>query len=332
MNANVAIVIPVYNGEATLDACLRACLAQTHADVQVVVVDDGSTDDTAAIATRYAVTYVRQDQSGPAAARNLGAKSVTSDYIAFTDADCIPDPRWIEQLLLAFDEDVVAAGGTYGNENAESWLSRMIHEEIQVRHAGFGRDVDFLGSLNVMYRRDAFEAAGGFDETFRTASGEDNDLAYRLQDAGGRLVFSPHAIVSHHHPTSLTHYLRTQARHGYWRMKLYQKHPNRAKGDRYAGLRDLAATGLPVLCAVHIAALATTWPIDGVAGALGLALFAYVPAFALVHGDLALRMAVRTRRAGMAAFLFVMILRDFARAIGLVRGLWRFRVIGEATA
>ena len=158
------------------------------------------------------------------------------------------------------------------------------------------------------------------------------NLAYRLQDAGGRLAFTPHAIVSHHHPTHLASYLRTQTRHGYWRMKLYQKHPNRSRGDRYAGVRDLAAVGLPVMCAVHVAALATTWPIDGVAGILGLALLAYGPAFALVHGDLAIRMAARSRSIGMTAFWLVMVLRDFARAAGLIAGIWRFRVIGEATA
>ncbi len=331
-DASVLVVIPVFNGARTLDACLHACLKQTHTNLRVVVVDDGSTDRTADIATQYDVDYIRQDQSGPAAARNRGARSAQSDFVAFTDADCIPEPDWIAQLMEAFGDDVVAAGGTYANENDGSWLSRMIHEEIQVRHDRFGDDVDFLGSFNVMYRRDAFDAAGGFDALFRSASGEDNDLAYRLQDAGGRLAFTPRAIVSHHHPTHLASYLRTQTRHGYWRMKLYQKHPNRSRGDRYAGLRDLAAVGLPVLCAVHVAALATTWPIDGVAGVLGLALLAYGPAFAVVHGDLAIRMAARSHNVGMAAFWLVMVLRDFARAAGLVAGIWRFRVIGEATA
>jgi len=332
MVAMVTIVIPVFNGGRTLDACLTACLAQTHDDVTVVVVDDGSTDDTADIAAKHGVKYLHQHQSGPAAARNLGARCRESDFVAFTDADCVPTPDWITSLLGAFSDDVVAVGGTYGIENCDSWLSRMIHEEIQVRHAAFNEDVDFLGSFNVMYRRNAFDTAGGFDESFRTASGEDNDLAYRLLDAGGRLVFSPSAIVSHHHPTRLVSYLRTQMRHGYWRMKLYQKHPNRASGDRYAGMRDLAAVGLPVLCAIHVAALATTWPIEGVAGVLGVALLAYGPAFALIHGDLALRMVMRTRNVGMASFWFVMVLRDFARALGLVSGIWRFRVIGEAPA
>ena len=332
MSATVTIAIPVFNGERTLGQCLEACLAQTYTNIHVVVIDDGSTDRTPDIARQYDVQYVRQNQSGPAAARNLSARSTKSDYVAFTDADCIPYPDWIANLLRSFDADVVAVGGTYGNENPKSWLSRMIHEEIQVRHADFGKEVDFLGSFNVMYRRDAFDAAGGFDESFHTASGEDNDLAYRLQDAGGRLAFTSRAIVSHHHPTRLAAYLRTQTRHGYWRMKLYQKHPNRAQGDRYAGIRDLAAVGLPVLCAVHIAALATTWPIDGVAGILGLALLAYGPAFAMVHGDLAFRMAIRSRNAGMVFFWFVMVVRDFARAAGLIAGVWRFRVIGEATA
>jgi glycosyltransferase involved in cell wall biosynthesis len=328
MNApRVSIVVPVYNGARTLDQCLRGCLAQTHPNIDVTVVDDGSTDATPTIAAAHHVQYIRQEQSGPAAARNLGARSTTGDYIAFTDADCVPDPNWIAELLKAFDEGVVAAGGTYGNENDASWLSRMIHEEIQVRHANLERDVDFLGSFNVMYCRDAFEAAGGFDESFRTASGEDNDLAYRLQDNGGRLAFTRAAIVSHHHPTGLVGYLRTQARHGYWRMKLYQKHPGRASGDRYAGLRDLAAAGLPVICLLHLAAVAVTANTPTIAIPLALGSVAYVPAFLVLHADLPLRMAVRTRDAAMSLFWFVMVLRDFARAAGLVAGAWRFRIM-----
>ena len=114
--------------------------------------------------------------------------------------------------------------------------------------------MDFLGSFNVAYRKAAFEAVGGFDASFPCASGEDNDLAYRLQDVGGRLRFTREAVVAHHHPTRLWPYLRTQARHGYWRMKLYAKHIGRARrGDQYAGMADLAAPPLALLVVALLA-------------------------------------------------------------------------------
>ena len=322
----VSIIIPVHNGARTLGACLDGCTAQNVPIKEIIVVDDGSTDATPGIASEHDVIYLRQDQRGPAAARNAGAQRASGEFIAFTDADCVPQPDWIAHLLESFDNGVAAAGGTYGNASGRSWLASLIHEEIQARHARFGREVDFLGSFNVMYRRELFQRVGGFDESFRTASGEDNDLAYRLQDAGGKLAFTPHAVVAHHHPTGLAQYLRTQARHGYWRMKLYQKHPGRLGGDHYAGLRDFAGVGLPLAIAAHAAAAAFTWSFPPLAIALTLSLAVYAPAFAWLHADLARDLARRTRRPAAWFFWLVMVLRDFARCVGLIAGLWRFRI------
>lgn len=201
---NISIIIPAYNAESTLAECLEACLAQSHPDCEIIVVDDGSTDNTVEIAKKLNVKYIQQENAGPAAARNHGAQIATGEIIALTDADCIAEPNWIEELIKGFDSDeVVATGGTYGIANASSPLARMIHEEIQIRHEKFGDTVDFLGSFNVAYKRDAYLKVGGFDETFSAASGEDNDLAYRLHDAGGTMRFVSTAIVNHYHPTKL---------------------------------------------------------------------------------------------------------------------------------
>ena len=139
----------------------------------------------------------------------------------------------------------------------------MVHEEIAVRHGQFGAEVDFLGSFNVAYRKEAFDAAGGFDDSFTRASGEDNDLAYRLRGAGNVLRFAKDAVVAHYHPECLWPYLRTQARHGYWRMKLYAKHPGRARsGDQYAGPADLAGPplSLVLLGMAPVTASTAFWP------------------------------------------------------------------------
>ncbi|MFP6582216.1 MAG: glycosyltransferase family A protein, partial [Candidatus Hydrogenedentota bacterium] len=103
----VSIIIPAYNAEATLAECLEACLAQTYSVEEVIVIDDGSTDNTATIAREYDVTYVPQDNAGPAVARNHGARVASGDVIALTDSDCIPEPNWIEQLMSGFDEENV---------------------------------------------------------------------------------------------------------------------------------------------------------------------------------------------------------------------------------
>lgn len=322
-----SVVIPAYNAAATLSACVEACLAQTHVPVEVIVVDDGSTDATAAIAERAGARCIRQKNAGPAAARNRGAKEAVGEIVVFTDSDCIPQGEWLERLLAGFSRETVwAVGGTYAIANPASRLARVIHAEILARHARFGEEVDFLGSFNVAYRRERFFDVGGFDTTFIMASGEDNDLAYRLQDAGGILAFSRGAAVAHVHPERLGRYLRTQARHGYWRMKLYAKHRGRARsGDRYAGIGELL--GVP-----WSLGLCMLLPGAGVGALLGV--FWAPAAYAVLWAPLLAGYAARASRlpgVSLAERLFYMPLafpRDLARGAGMLRGLWHFTIRG----
>ena len=319
----VSIIIPAYNAEATLRQCLEACLRQTHTATELIVVDDGSTDGTAEIARSFeAVSYSLQNNAGPAAARNVGAAMAMGEIIAYTDSDCIPAEDWIEQLLTGFTDGVVAVGGTYGIANEDRLLARLVHYEIVERHAAFADQVDFLGSFNVAYLKENFHALGGFDESFRMASGEDNDLSYRLQDAGGVLGFKREAGVVHYHPVAFWPYLRVQGRHGFWRMKVYAKHPARTRtGDRYAGFFELAGIPLSLL----ILALLPTFLSIGVAtghtrlyaGCYALFLILYygwhLPRAArLLHGR---PWGERLLFAGLIS------LRDWARALGMLGGI-----------
>lgn len=326
----VSIVIPACNAEATLGECLDACLRQTHPETEIIVVDDGSTDATATVAQRRPVRLHRQSNRGPAAARNAGAQLARGGVIACTDADCVPDPDWIAQLVDGFaDANTVGVGGTYGIRNGSSLLARIIHEEIVLRHARFGDQVDFLGSFNVAYRRDAFMAAGGFDESFRSASGEDNDLAYRLHDAGGILRFAPAARVAHYHPTRLVPYLKTQLRHGFWRMKLYAKHPRRGQGDHYAGLGELL--GPPTALLLVAGLLVWPWVPPNATVIYTIAMIALGLAYAAITNRLA---GAMNRQLGLApgiAYRSMTVLRDIARGLGLIGGVWTFMVLRRRT-
>ena len=319
----VSIVVPAHNAATTLESCITACLHQTYLKKELIVVDDGSTDATARIAESFPVRFVRQERKGPAAARNAGALHAQGAYLAYTDSDCIPRPDWIERLMAGFADGVVAVGGTYGIANPQSLLARLIHEEIMVRHDRFGDEVDFLGSFNVAYRKSAFEEAGRFDEDFTAASGEDNDLAYRLADAGGRLRFVRNAVVDHHHPHRLVPYLRSQMRHGYWRMRMYAKHPQRSGGDRYAGLADLLAPAVAGLVAVLLAlGVASAFP-KGVM----LATLLLCALLVAMRVSMPWRMTRRSGDPRMLLFAPVMLLRDGARAAGMIRGIWTFLIL-----
>ncbi len=316
---DISIVIPAYNAAQTLKPCLDACLRQRVPAREIIVVDDGSSDATAAIAESLpGIRCIRQENRGPAAARNRGARDAVGEILVFTDADCVPHEDWLEQLVSAFAEGVVGVGGTYGMANPGTLLARLVHEEILCRHGCFELEVDFLGSFNVAYRKEAFDAVGGFDESFRMASAEDNDLAYRLQDAGGRLHFVPEAVVDHFHPDRLLPYLRTQMGHGYWRVKLYRKHPGRASGDQYAGRRELLAPALALAVLISVVAF------PFLPGYLAFAVL-FVGAWAVLLYPQS-PAALRARLPIVAKFYFgcVRFLRDVARGVGMLHGVWAF--------
>jgi GT2 family glycosyltransferase len=155
----------------------------------------GELDATPRIAQDYPVHYIRQEQSVPAAARNHGAREANGPYLVYADSDCVPEPDRPERLLTRFDEEAVAVGGTYTNAEARNLLADLVHEEIVRGCATFGDEVDSPGSFHVACRRVAFEAAGGFDESFKAASNELNGLSCRLAEHG-TLRFAPEARIA----------------------------------------------------------------------------------------------------------------------------------------
>jgi glycosyltransferase involved in cell wall biosynthesis len=306
---SVTVVIPAYNSARTLERCLRACLAQDGVgSPEVIVVDDGSTDDTAAVAATLPVTCIRQPNAGPAAARNAGWRAGHGEIVCFTDADCVPPPHWAAGLTAEFARGpVTAVGGGYDYRGTDG-LGRLIDEEIRMRHRAMPEQTDVLGGYNLAVRRSALEAVGGFNPEYRTASAEDNDLCYRLTAAGFRLHFAPDIRVEHLHAWRLLPYLKTQARHGFWRMKLYRDHPGRGRGDRYAGPRDLLA---PPLAMVTLALLLARLPAAALAGFVLLVLLS------------------ATHSAGMTCLRSV---RAVARGFGMTAGTVWFIVLRRRTA
>ncbi len=310
----VSIVIAVYNSERTLPALLSACRTQDHpGPLEIVVADDGSPDDSRRIAQEAGVRVVSQENRGPAAARNLGWRAARAPVILFTDADCVPAPDWARRLTAALDDDHAVATGSYGIANPGSHLAELVHAEIRWRHSRFAREVEFAGSYNLAMKREALVAVAGFDESFPAPSAEDNDLSYRLHDAGFRIRFVPEAIVAHHHPSSLGRYLREQERHGYWRVVLYALHPRRVKGDQYAGWADLGAPPLAALAGIAL--------VLGVfvRGAL-VAAAVCAAAVLVLHVFLAVRVALFARSPKFLSLAVIGTLRAFARAWGMCRG------------
>ncbi len=239
---SVSIIIPVYNGAATIAQAIERSLAQVYSGTkEVVVVDDGSTDNTAAVVSSYPVVYLKQENAGPASARNLGAKHAKGDVFVFTDADCLPEPGWLSLMIAGFNSnDTGSVCGSYAIANPEEQLARVIHDEILFRHHRLMPEFPrAFGSYNVAIRADLFRSVGGFNAVYRNASGEDNDLSYKILAAGQKIHFLKGALVAHYHQTRLFKYLQEQFRHGFWRVKMYQDHARMITGDDYTFWKDM---------------------------------------------------------------------------------------------
>jgi GT2 family glycosyltransferase len=311
---DVSIVIAAHDAERTLPLALRACRDQDlEGALEVIVVDDGSRDRTATVAESAGARVVRQENAGPAAARNRGWREAAAPIVLFTDADCVPRRDWARRLSRAIDDRFAVAGGSYGIANPGHPLAEIVHAEILWRHARLPESVEFAGSYNLGARRSALERVGGFDESFPVPSAEDNDLSYRLRDAGFAIRFVREAIVDHHHPVSLTRYLREQSRHGTWRVFLYGTHPGRLRGDGYSGPTDFVA---PPLAMLSLAWLPFAWVHPGLLAASALA-FSLVVALSSL---LAVRVSMYHGSAAPLALAPLAALRAYARGWGMVKG------------
>ena len=232
-----SVIIPAYNSEKTIGQCLEALSNQTagRLDYEIIVVDDGSTDRTAEIAGKYTgIKLLKQGNAGPAAARNNGAKAAQGDIILFTDADCVPDPDWINQMLLPFEkeQDLCGAKGIYKTRQKEL-AARFVQIEYQDKYDLLRKSkyIDFIDTYSAGFKRDVFLRFQGYDTSFPVACAEDVELSFRMSNAGLKMVFNPQAVVYHTHPNTWTSYFKKKYKFAYWRMVAVRKNPNKMIKD-----------------------------------------------------------------------------------------------------
>ncbi len=308
-----SVVIPAYNAEATIGHCLRALATQTHPPDEVIVVDDGSTDGTAAVAREAGADQVLTlPHQGRSAARNVGIEAARGDIILFTDADCEPSPDWTEQISRPLrDPEIAAAKGVYRTRQREL-VARFVQMEYEGKYLRMSRQdrIDFVDTYSAAYRRDILLANGGFDPQVEVD--EDQELSFRLARKGYQMVFAPDAIVYHHHVTSAGRYWRRKFEIGYWKAILLNWHPERTIRDSHTPqMLKLQIALLGLLGILVVPALVWT---------LGRWLvLATVALFILTTVPFLLRVA---RRDVVIAIVspFLLVVRALALGTGLVAG------------
>lgn len=226
----VSVVICACNAERTMAACLEALQALRYPNHEVIVVDDGSTDATPAIARRYPwARLIAHENRGLSAARNTGIAAATGELIAFTDSDCVVDPDWLTYLAWSFADPTVAAVGGPNLSPAEEARTAACVAAAPggPTHVLLDDDTaEHIPGCNMAFRAAALARIDGFDPLFR-AAGDDVDVCWRLQDAGLRIGFSPAAMVWHFRRNTVRAYLAQQRGYGAAEALLARKHPYR---------------------------------------------------------------------------------------------------------
>jgi glycosyltransferase involved in cell wall biosynthesis len=234
---SVSVVIASHRGPERVGACLEGLAAQDYPRdrFEVVVVDDGSPVPLAPrveeFATELRVNAHRQDNAGPAAARNAGAWRATGELVAFTDDDCLPASDWVRRLVEAlFAQPGALAGGTVRNLLHHDPYAEATHGLVAFLDERYGDDSArrFFTSSNIAVSRAEFLAVGGFDETFPVPGGEDRELCERWSAEGRPLARAPHAVVWHAHAMTFRSFVRQHRNYG---RGAYQVRRRRTAGD-----------------------------------------------------------------------------------------------------
>jgi glycosyltransferase involved in cell wall biosynthesis len=275
----ISVVIPAYNvGHAigrTLDALLRQDIG-SH-EMEIIVVDDGSTDDTAEQVQRFPVTYIRQQNAGAAVARNTGFAAATGECVLFMDADCEPTSNALRCITDALETGSTGTivGGIYAPARDVPLVEAAINEEIRYRHIRAPEEVRHIGSFCMGMQSDQMREIGDFDRRFERS--EDMELSYRAVRLGASFI--------HRHPRTLWSWLKDQYRKARGRADNALNRSQVMADDGYVDHRDWASLLLAMLSA---AALPFVWHPIGrwlVVGGVTVSMLLQVPLAAFAVRD-----------------------------------------------
>jgi len=310
----VSLVVPVYNGELTIADVLRGISGLNYPEdkVEVIVVDDGSSDGTVQIVKEYPVALIQKEHGGYPSTMNAGARVAKGEIVVIVDADIYLAQDWLNTIVAEFkDSKVGIVSGYIATKPTAGFWARIVGFESEDRYdrmkSGY---VDFITSASTAYRRDVFEQVGFFNEALRR--GSDEDLAQRVLRAGWKIVLQKDAVCYHEWVPSLGKYFRNQVLNMVYQIKNFLWSPELMRGKE----QHPVSLYVPLILAFLIV-LTPLWVVLGVAW---LALLAFL-CLVLYHVPPAARIIQKHRDWSMLLFPVAFNVRYFAWLIGLAIGL-----------
>ncbi len=236
----ISVVVCTYNGSRTIRQCFEGLRKLDYPNFEVIVVDDGSTDQTAAIVQKSGFRSIRTANRGLSHARNVGLQAATGEIVAYLDDDAYPDPHWLTHLASSFLRTLHAGvGGPNIPPGDDGWIADCVANSPggPVHVLLTDRSAEHIPGCNMAFRKNALQAIGGFDPQFRVA-GDDVDVCWRIQHQGWTLGVNPAAMVFHHRRNSVRAYWKQQMGYGKAEALLERKWPekyNAAGHPRWTG-------------------------------------------------------------------------------------------------
>ena len=256
MTVKVSVIVPAYNSAATIEDCLGSIINQNYPGMELIVVDDASSDDTLAKAARYPAKIISQPKNyGAANSRNVGANHAAAEYLIFIDSDIALSSGAVLRVITTLVEDnrILAAGGIYSEEmKGLNFISDFKNLDLAYRAYLCADYVKYLGSFFLAVKKTHFLEAGGFPADLGGAAAEDIEFGYRLTKGKSEMYINKDIRVRHLKRYTLPSMLKTDFNRIINMMRIIKKSRGRHLAGEHAPLPCVFNLFLPGLILLSI--------------------------------------------------------------------------------
>ena len=227
---SVTILVTIKNSARTIKKCVDSLLKQNYRNYKIHVVDSFSTDGTFEILNKYGKKIkLEQFKSNPPQAYNHAIKKIKTEFVAFTDGDCVADRNWLKNLISGFkSEDIAAVAGFCKTPRNVTFLQKLIGIELEDRFKHFPKYIPRAPTMNICVRTKILKKLKFNSRLF---VGYDTDFGYRLMKIGKKILYQPKAVIYHYHRATWKKLFKQQYTYAKYSPLIYSKHKAKMKGD-----------------------------------------------------------------------------------------------------